>query len=123
MKCFYHHDRDAVGSCKSCQRGLCSDCAVDFPQGLACPSRCEADVKDLITLIQNNVKLSSTSTSLVGGVRRGGVIGAGFNLVLGVLFVMWGLPAQAWERFGLWLVVGLVLYFSYGYWRSRLRTE
>jgi hypothetical protein len=45
----------------------------------------------LITLIQNNVKLSSTSTSLVGGVRRGGVIGAGFNLVLGVLFVMWGL--------------------------------
>jgi len=35
--------------------------------------------------------------------------------------VMWGLPAQAWERFGLWLVVGLVLYFSYGYWRSRLR--
>jgi len=39
------------------------------------------------------------------------------------LFVMWGLPAQAWERFGLWLVVGLVLYFSYGYWRSRLRTE
>ena len=30
-------------------------------------------------------------------------------------FVMFGLPKQAWERFGLWLVIGLVLYFAYGY--------
>ena len=37
------------------------------------------------------------------------------------VFVMYGLPPQAWERFGIWLVIGLVLYFSYGYWRSRLR--
>jgi basic amino acid/polyamine antiporter, APA family len=38
------------------------------------------------------------------------------------VFVMYGLPQQAWERFGIWLVIGLALYFSYGYWRSRLRT-
>ncbi|HEX5386261.1 MAG TPA: amino acid permease [Gemmatimonadales bacterium] len=36
------------------------------------------------------------------------------------VFVMKGLPHQAWERFGLWLAIGLVLYFGYGYWRSRL---
>ena len=35
-------------------------------------------------------------------------------------FVMFGLPKQAWERFGLWLVIGLVLYFAYGYRNSRL---
>ena len=34
--------------------------------------------------------------------------------------MMVGLPAQAWERFGVWLVVGLVLYFGYGYGHSRL---
>ena len=28
---------------------------------------------------------------------------------------MMGLPHQAWERFGYWLVIGLVLYFGYGY--------
>jgi APA family basic amino acid/polyamine antiporter len=37
------------------------------------------------------------------------------------VFVMKGLPAAAWERFGWWLVIGLVLYFAYGYWNSRIR--
>ena len=25
-----------------------------------------------------------------------------------------------WFRFGIWLIVGLVVYFSYGYWNSVL---
>jgi len=37
------------------------------------------------------------------------------------LFVMRGLPAMAWQGFGVWLVIGLVLYFSYGARHSRLR--
>jgi APA family basic amino acid/polyamine antiporter len=41
----------------------------------------------------------------------------------GCLFIMVGLPRQAWERFGYWLVIGLVLYFAYGYRNSRLRAE
>ena len=32
----------------------------------------------------------------------------------GCLFIMYGLPYSAWERFFWWLVIGLVLYFSYG---------
>ena len=39
----------------------------------------------------------------------------------GCLFIMIGLPKQAWERFGYWLVIGLVLYFAYGYSHSDLR--
>ena len=34
---------------------------------------------------------------------------------------MWGLPREAWERFAIWLAIGLVLYFAYGRHRSRLR--
>jgi APA family basic amino acid/polyamine antiporter len=37
------------------------------------------------------------------------------------LYVMRGLPRQAWERFGWWLAIGLVLYFSYGFRHSTLR--
>jgi APA family basic amino acid/polyamine antiporter len=39
------------------------------------------------------------------------------------LFIMVGLPRQAWERFAVWLVIGLVFYFLYGHRRSVLRTR
>jgi APA family basic amino acid/polyamine antiporter len=38
----------------------------------------------------------------------------------GCVFIMAGLPRQAWERFGIWLAIGLVLYFVYGFKHSRL---
>jgi APA family basic amino acid/polyamine antiporter len=37
------------------------------------------------------------------------------------LYVMAGLPVHAWERFGIWLALGLALYFVYGFRRSKLR--
>jgi APA family basic amino acid/polyamine antiporter len=37
------------------------------------------------------------------------------------LYVMKGLPTHAWERFGIWLGLGVVLYFLYGYRHSTLR--
>jgi APA family basic amino acid/polyamine antiporter len=39
------------------------------------------------------------------------------------VFVMIGLPSVAWIRFGIWLAIGLVLYFAYGHQHSRLRSE
>ncbi len=39
------------------------------------------------------------------------------------LYTMKGLPTHAWERFGIWLAVGLVLYFVYGFQNSRLRDQ
>jgi len=44
------------------------------------------------------------------------VVGAG-----ACIFVMTGLPRTAWERFGIWLAIGLALYFMYGYRNSTLR--
>jgi basic amino acid/polyamine antiporter, APA family len=37
------------------------------------------------------------------------------------VFIMVGLPRQAWERFFLWLVIGILIYAFYGYRHSRLR--
>jgi APA family basic amino acid/polyamine antiporter len=37
------------------------------------------------------------------------------------LYVMLGLPGSAWERFGVWMALGLAVYFLYGFRHSRLR--
>jgi APA family basic amino acid/polyamine antiporter len=44
------------------------------------------------------------------------LIGAGL-----CIYLMTKLPAETWWRFGVWLVVGLVIYFLYGRTHSRLR--
>jgi APA family basic amino acid/polyamine antiporter len=44
--------------------------------------------------------------------------GLGVVTSMGLAFY---LPPTSWLRFVAWLAVGLVIYFSYGFWRSRLR--
>jgi APA family basic amino acid/polyamine antiporter len=39
----------------------------------------------------------------------------------GCVYIMMGLPDQAWIRFGGWLVIGLILYILYGFKHSVLR--
>jgi APA family basic amino acid/polyamine antiporter len=38
-------------------------------------------------------------------------------------YLMLGLPLVTWIRFGVWLAVGMVFYFAYGYRRSRQRAS
>src|SRR5258706_4914501 len=41
----------------------------------------------------------------------------------GCRFIMKGPPHQPWQRLGIWLAIGLALYFVYGYQHSRLRNR
>ena len=36
------------------------------------------------------------------------------------IYLMSGLPLATWIRFGVWLLIGLVIYFLYGFRKSRL---
>lgn len=56
MKCFVHHESDAIGLCKQCQKGLCEHCATDLGKGLACKGQHEAEVEQINRLIEQGVK-------------------------------------------------------------------
>nr|MDQ3069679.1 amino acid permease [Acidobacteriota bacterium] len=43
--------------------------------------------------------------------------------IVACLFVMVGLPWVAWERFMIWLAIGIALYFVYGYRHSKLNAK
>jgi hypothetical protein len=91
MRCFYHFDRDAVGVCKSCQRALCHDCVVELERGIACKNRCEADVRQLSQLIEQNARFQPASISLLNRARSQRLTAALFYMALGVAFIIWGL--------------------------------
>lgn len=114
MRCFYHEDKEAVGSCKSCGKGICRECAVDLVKGLACRGHCEADAQELIQFIDRNIQLSATSTNLIQssrGVRSGTAI---FQFVMGAVFIAWGLTDI--DRLIFLVVLGLGFIAYGGYW-------
>lgn len=120
MKCFYDPTQDAVGSCKSCGKGLSPDYAVDLGKGLACKNRCEDDVRALIALIDSNVALRATSTKLIEGSGRAGIITSVFYLLVGATFLTTGLIFR--DRISIFPVVlgALFIVWSlFGFFRSR----
>jgi APA family basic amino acid/polyamine antiporter len=43
--------------------------------------------------------------------------------VMASLWLMLNLPTETWVRFGLWMVLGFVIYFTYGHGHSRMRRQ
>jgi hypothetical protein len=124
MRCYYHRDREAVGSCKSCGKGLCPECAVDLTKGLACRGRCEAAVEAVINLVERNIRVSPTTTRLVQASGSARLAGSLFIVVCGVVFLAFGLLSERRLNFvailgACFLGYGLFLYF----WSRRIGTQ
>jgi len=94
MKCFYDTTQDAIGTCKSCGKGLSKEHAVDMGKGLACKGRCEEDVRKLIALIDSNVSLSGTSENLVKGSGKTAYASSLFLLCAGAVFLAMGVARE-----------------------------
>ena len=80
MNCFNHIDIPAVGLCKSCRKGLCSDCIHDLKRGVACKSACKDDV---VKLLEAFDKRKAFHAKLPSGTRQLSI----FSLLLGALFI------------------------------------
>ena len=88
MRCFYHHDRDAIGTCKSCNKGICPDCAVDLTKGLACKDYCEEEVKELIALIEQNVAGRAKSAVVMNSMKANTYIQSMLYLTFAIFFLV-----------------------------------
>ena len=108
MKCFTHHEADAVGVCKACGKGLCVACAVDLARGLACRDRCEAHVQDLIRLVDNNMRLSPASQAVLGKQPRAYLASGAFQILAGGLFMLLGVNMDGVFRLGVVAIGALV---------------
>ncbi|MCF6199634.1 MAG: hypothetical protein L3J67_09610 [Hyphomicrobiaceae bacterium] len=65
MICFEHEDRQAVGLCRACNKGLCAKCAVDHDYGLSCSGDCETEARLVQQqILQNRKSLRTGRQSL-----------------------------------------------------------
>ena len=94
MKCFFHQDRDAVGICKSCERGVCPECAVDLGKGLACRGRCEEDARKIIAALEINVRTAPAGITMLRQNRSARLQFALFFLVFGMMLFAWGFSSS-----------------------------
>ena len=83
MNCYNHPNKPAIGFCKSCCKGLCSDCATALPNGLACRNTCEDRVNLINQIIDNNQKVITAANVQV---RSSGL----FVLIMGIVFCLFG---------------------------------
>jgi hypothetical protein len=111
MKCYYHRDRDAIGECKSCGKGLCPECAVDLGKGLACRDRCERDAKALIAFIEHNMEMTRKASALLGANRQAHLWSGALFIALGAVFGAWGLVME--PRHDFVVLIGAV-FLAYG---------
>ena len=107
MICFYHPDKPAIGVCKHCQRGLCSDCAALVDDVLVCNGRHEGQVRALEEMTQQNILKSKRTRS---DYFRNTV----FYGIVGLLFTAFGVSQIQWLGLQgiVYAVIGLALLYA-----------
>jgi len=107
VNCFYHPNKPAIGLCKHCQRGLCSECAAFVDDSLACKNRHEIQVHELTLLAQKNILQSKRVGS--DYVRNTIFYGS-----VGILFIVFGASQLKWlgVQAAVYLLIGLALLWA-----------
>ena len=83
MRCFVHHEVEAVGTCRACNKGICRECASDLGHSICCRGNCEEKAKLLHSQVaQGSIALRTQ--------RRNRFFGPIFFLVIGAALLIWG---------------------------------
>ncbi len=107
MNCFYHAEKSAIGICKYCNRGLCSECATVIDDVIACKNRHESEVHQLEQLTARNLFQSKR-------VGSNYMKSATFYGLVGFAFVGFGAWQFNWLglQAALFIVLGLFLLYA-----------
>jgi hypothetical protein len=98
MECFYHEGATAVGSCRSCLKGLCRSCATELEGGLACAGRCESMVRSVVATIQQSARYQGVSTGLLRSARGLWLGLTAVAALVGLLVIAWGVSLPAYRE-------------------------
>jgi hypothetical protein len=69
MNCYQHNDNPAIGICKSCQKAVCTVCAIDTGRGIACSESCAEEVKALGELVERNMRRQVRTSMTFSGLE------------------------------------------------------
>lgn len=109
MNCFNHPDSPAIGLCKYCQRGLCSECAAVVDDVIACKHRHEDEVHQLEQLTARNL---FQSKRIASAYNRNAIF---YGLVSAVFT---GFGAMQYRFLGwqaiFFIMIGLFLFYAAG---------
>ena len=83
MNCFNHPEVSSIGICKSCSKGLCTNCAADLDHGLACKNKHESQVESLNMIIDKSTKAYSAAPKNI-------IIAPIFYMFMGLVFAGFG---------------------------------
>ena len=101
MKCFEHHEVDAIGICTHCGKGACPDCIKVSATQVACCRDCLKEItwnkglaklKTEVSIVRSNRTILLAKVSIVIGiwVAMGFGNGAGTSLIaLGIFAYVW----------------------------------
>lgn len=109
VECFYHEGRPAVGTCRSCFKGLCRECAADLERGLACRLRCEQDVRDLIATLDQSIRYRALSGAYARATPKVMLAIALVSMFVGLFVAAWGLSLPRYDEIALLGVPFLIL--------------
>ncbi len=87
MKCFNHPERNAIGTCKACNKGLCHECATDLDHGIACKNKHEKEVNDVKMIIDKSTKIYNEAP-------KNTLIAPLFYLFMGFVFSWFGYTSK-----------------------------
>jgi hypothetical protein len=115
MKCFYDPSKDAVGTCKSCGRGISFEHLTEMDKGLACKNRCEADTRDVTALIDHNIKSSLATSQILKKGSNTGYGSAVFTTLMGCIFTFSGIKNHT--DTSLYLGIAFLVYGLWSFFR------